>query len=45
MLPRSPEIKKVFLNQHGHPITTRGVQMVFDRICQAAGLIKKGLSP
>ena len=45
MLPRSPEIKRVFLNQHGRPITTRGVQMVFDRICQAAGLIKKGLSP
>ena len=45
MLPRSPEIKKVFLNQHGYPITTRGVQMVFDRICGAANLIKKGLSP
>jgi len=45
MLPRSPEIKKVFLNQHGFPITTRGVQMVFNRLCQAAGLIKKGLSP
>ena len=45
MLPRAPEIKKVFLNQHGYPITTRGVQMVFDRICGAANLIKKGLSP
>ncbi len=28
MLPRSPEIKKVFLNQHGRPITTRGVPWI-----------------
>ena len=45
MLPASPDIKKVFLNQHGRPVTRRGVQMIFERICNAAGLVRKGLSP
>jgi len=45
MLPRSPAITKVFLNQHGRPVTRRGVQMIFERICNAAGLVRKGLSP
>jgi integrase/recombinase XerD len=45
MLPASPDNKKVFLNHHGRPVTRRGVQMIFERICNAAGLIKKGLSP
>ena len=45
MLPASPDIRKVFLNQHGKPVTRRGVQMIFERICNAAGLVRKGLSP
>lgn len=35
----------MFRNQREQPITPRGVQMIFDRICQQAGLLKPGLSP
>lgn len=45
LLPASPQIEKVFLNQRGQPITWRGVQMIFDRICRQAGLVRPGLSP
>ena len=45
MLPASPRIEKVFLNHHGRPVTWRGVQMIFDRICRQAGLLRPGLSP
>jgi len=45
MLTVSIDIRKVFLNQHGKPVTRRGVQMIFERICNAAGLVRKGLSP
>ncbi len=45
ILPASPQVKKVFLNQRGEPITWRGVQMIFDRICRQACLEKPHLSP
>jgi len=37
--------EKVFRNHHGHPLTGRGVQMLFSRICKQAGLARPGLSP
>ncbi len=36
---------RVFLNHRGKPLTWRGVQMIFDRICRGAGLLRPGLSP
>lgn len=45
ILPASPQVKKIFLNQRGRPITWRGVQMIFDRICRQAYLDKPHLSP
>ncbi|PKM83593.1 MAG: hypothetical protein CVU88_02155, partial [Firmicutes bacterium HGW-Firmicutes-13] len=43
-LPASQDIKKVFLNHKGVPITRRGVQTVFNRTCKEAGLLKPNLS-
>ncbi len=43
-LPASPDIKKVFLNHRGVPITRRGIQTVFNRTCKEAGLLKPNLS-
>ena len=44
-LPPSPPSEKVFINHRGKPLTWRGVQRIFDRICEQAGLLKPGLSP
>ncbi|RQD74326.1 MAG: integrase [Candidatus Syntrophonatronum acetioxidans] len=43
-LPATPHITRVFLNHRGEPVTRRGVQMIFDRICREAGLLKPNLS-
>jgi len=40
-----PPEQKVFRNHRGQPLTWRGVQMIFERICKQAGLTKPGLSP
>lgn len=40
-----PPHHKVFRNHHNQPITWRGVQKIFERICKQAGITKPGLSP
>ena len=44
-LPPYPPSEKVFINHRGKPLTWRGVQRIFDRLCEDAGVVRPGLSP
>jgi len=43
-LPASSKNKHIFLNNRGEPITPRGVQLLFKRICKEAEILRPELS-